>query len=155
ERPLTLFSRPRFDTSNFRYLAVRAKGDRHQWFVNLQCDSLYESFLWQHRMNFRTPGEWETIMIPFRDFILTSNGYVQRRQLALERDQVRTVGFSVVRQVGDFSLELDWIKAANTLETYGDVDILQPVDEPTSGDFRARRAPDTGSPRRPKGRTAP
>ncbi|KAI9341544.1 complex I intermediate-associated protein 30-domain-containing protein [Zopfochytrium polystomum] len=128
ERPITLFHRPRFDTRLFRYLAIRAKGDHHQWLVNLQCDTIYDSFLWQHRLNFKTPGEWETIMIPFQDFILTSNGYVQKRQLALEREKVKTVGFSIVRQAGDFSLELDWIKAMNTPATLGDLDLVSPAE---------------------------
>ncbi|KAI8829755.1 complex I intermediate-associated protein 30-domain-containing protein [Chytridium lagenaria] len=126
ERPLTLFHRPRFDTSAFRYLAVRAKGDNRQWFVNLQTDGLYPTYLWQHRLYFEKPGEWETLLIPFRDFVLTSHGYVQPRQLAMDRSKVKTVGFSIVRQNGDFRLELDWIRAVNTYQTFGDMDIPNP-----------------------------
>ncbi|KAI9101312.1 complex I intermediate-associated protein 30-domain-containing protein [Phlyctochytrium arcticum] len=126
ERPLTLFHKPRFDTTMFRYLAVRAKGDSRQWFVNLQTDSLYPTYLWQHRMYFQKPGEWEVIMLPFRDFVLTAHGYVQPRQLAIDRAKIKSVGFSVVRQPGDFSLEIDWIKAVNSTRTLGDYDILEP-----------------------------
>ncbi|TPX72907.1 hypothetical protein SpCBS45565_g00271 [Spizellomyces sp. 'palustris'] len=124
ERPLTLFHRPRYDTTLFRYLAIRAKGDTRQWFVNLQTDSIYPSYLWQHRLYFQRPGEWEVIMIPFRDFVLTSHGYVQKRQITMDRSKIKTVGFSLVRQPGDFSLELDWIKAVNSPRTLGDYDIL-------------------------------
>ncbi|KAJ3218895.1 hypothetical protein HDU67_003534 [Dinochytrium kinnereticum] len=126
ERPMTLFHRPRFDTSAFRYLAIRAKGDNRQWSVNLQTDGIYPSYLWQHRLYFEKPGEWETLLIPFRDFVLTSHGYVQPRQLAMDRTQVKTVGFSIVRQNGDFRLELDWIRAVNTHQTFGDMDIPNP-----------------------------
>ncbi|KAJ3316138.1 hypothetical protein HDU76_002055 [Blyttiomyces sp. JEL0837] len=127
ERPLTLFHRPRFDVSMFRYLAIRAKGDSRQWFVNIQSDSMYPSYLWQHRLHFQRPGEWETIMVPFRDFVLTSHGVVLRKQLQMDRTKVKTVGFSIVRQPGDFSLELDWIKAMNTPLTLGDRDLPNPA----------------------------
>ncbi|KAJ3293659.1 hypothetical protein HK104_004297 [Borealophlyctis nickersoniae] len=123
-RPYTLFHRPTFDTTHFRYLAVRAKGDTKQWFVNLKTPTTYDTYLWQHRLYFQRPGEWEIILIPFRDFVLTSHGYVQRRQPRINRGDLKSVGFSLVRQPGDFSLELDWIKAVNTPNTWGDVDML-------------------------------
>ncbi|KAJ3125283.1 hypothetical protein HK098_000408 [Nowakowskiella sp. JEL0407] len=126
ELPLTLFHRPRFDTEPFRYLAIRARGDNRQWFVNIQTDSLYPTYLWQHRMYFSTPGEWETILIPFRDFVLTAKGYIQTRNMPMYREKVKTVGFSVIRQPGNFSLELDWIKAVNTPKTMGDFDVMEP-----------------------------
>ncbi|KAJ3384077.1 hypothetical protein HDU84_003199 [Entophlyctis sp. JEL0112] len=121
DAPITLFHRPRFDTSRFRYLAVRCKADTRQYFVNIQTDSVYPSFTWQHRLQIERPGEWETM--PFRDFILTAYGNVQKRQLEMDRSRIRNVGFSIVRQDGEFSLELDWIKAVNTERTAGDRDI--------------------------------
>ena len=71
--------------------------------------------------------------IPFRDFVLTSHGYVQKRQLEMNRAQVKTVGFSIVRQDGDFSLELDWIKALNTPDTFGDQDMVVMGGNPATG----------------------
>eukprot|EP00842_Homolaphlyctis_polyrhiza_P000685 jgi/Hompol1/1617/HPOL_002729-RA len=131
EAPFTLFSRPAIDTTLFRYLAIRARGDQNQWFVNLRTDSLYPSHVWQHRVFFQRPGEWETIMIPFRDFVLTSHGFVQPEQMEMNRSAIRTIGFSIVRQPGDFSLELEWIKALNTPETLGDFDIVPAKPEAT------------------------
>ncbi|KAH6574590.1 hypothetical protein BASA61_000591 [Batrachochytrium salamandrivorans] len=124
EAPLTLFHRPKIDTSMFRYLAVRARGDGNQWFVNLRTDSIYASYVWQHRLFFQRPGEWETVMIPFRDFILTSHGFVQPNQMGINREGIKTLGFSILRQPGDFSMEIDWIKAMNTPYTLGDFDIV-------------------------------
>ncbi|KAJ3416465.1 hypothetical protein HDV05_001623 [Chytridiales sp. JEL 0842] len=149
ERPLTLFHHPRYDTSLFRYLAIRARSaDRKQWFVNIQTDSFYPSYLWQHRLHFQKPGEWEVIMIPFRDFVLTSHGYVQKRQLAMDRSKVKTVGFSIVRQDGEFSLELDWIKAVNLPNTLGDRDlqVVQRVEpsERETGVWTMRKQEDGG-----------
>ncbi|KAL2911641.1 hypothetical protein HK105_208905 [Polyrhizophydium stewartii] len=127
QKPLTLFHRPHMDTSMFRYLAVRARGDHNQWFVNLQTESVFPSQIWQHRLYFQQPGEWETVLIPFRDFVLTSHGFVQPRQMGMNRAEVKTIGFSIMRQPGDFSLELDWIKAINTPETVGDYDVMVPL----------------------------
>ncbi|KAI9005048.1 complex I intermediate-associated protein 30-domain-containing protein [Hyaloraphidium curvatum] len=124
-KQLTLFHTPSFDTTLFRYLAVRCRGDGRQWFVNLQTNSPIEQDLYQHRLFFETPGEWETIMIPFRDFLLTNHGWIQKRQIEMDRMQVRSVGFSIVRQPGPFELEIDWIKAMNTEETFGDHDLVQ------------------------------
>lgn len=36
----------------------------------------------------------------------------------MDRMQVRSVGFSIVRQPGPFELEIDWIKAYNTEKTW-------------------------------------
>jgi len=66
------------------------------------------------------------LKVPFRDFVLTSYGYVQPRQMAMNREKIKTVGFSIVRQPGDFRLELDWIKALNTKRTFGDHDLFGP-----------------------------
>jgi hypothetical protein len=44
--------------------------------------------------------------------------------LPLERDKIKTIGFSVMGPPsGPFYLELDWIKALNTPQTMGDEDI--------------------------------
>lgn len=63
-RPFTLLHRPVWDTTIYRYLAVRAKGDTRQWFVNLQtASSLYPTFLYQHKLIFQNPGKWETVLV--------------------------------------------------------------------------------------------
>lgn len=63
EPPVTLFHHPRMDVSLYRYIEIRAKGDKRLWMVNLQTDSLYPTVIWQHRMHFMTPGQWETIRV--------------------------------------------------------------------------------------------
>jgi NADH dehydrogenase [ubiquinone] 1 alpha subcomplex assembly factor 1 len=46
---------------------MRVKGDARQWFVNIQSDSLFPKSLYQHKLEFKTVGEWETIMVYFAD----------------------------------------------------------------------------------------
>ena len=40
-------------------------------------------------------------------------------QIEMNREKVKTVGFSLLAQSGQFSLEIDYIKAINTEETEG------------------------------------
>ncbi|KAJ3369918.1 Complex I intermediate-associated protein 30, mitochondrial [Kappamyces sp. JEL0680] len=95
QKPPVLFHIPTHDVALYRYLEVRARGNR----------------------------------------------FVQKNQLAMDKSQVKTVGFSLLRQPGPFELELAWIKAVNTLDTVGDFDVLKPgqfLDEAT-GEIRTLR----------------
>lgn len=111
--PFTLMHFPRHDVSKFRYLAIRAKGDSRAWWVNIETDGLFEHSLYQHRLLFNTPGKWEVVLIPFRDFVYTYAGRIvdADKHMTMDTERIRTIGFSILRQDGDFSLELDWIKA--------------------------------------------
>ncbi|GAO49043.1 CIA30-domain-containing protein [Saitoella complicata NRRL Y-17804] len=108
----TIFGTPRFETDGYQHIALRVKGDRRKYFVNVQGDTFSQTDLWQHRLFLSTPGQWETVMIPFGDFVLTSEGKVERRQDGMPRDKVRTVGISILdRQEGPYKLHIQWIKA--------------------------------------------
>lgn len=65
-----------------------------------------------------------TLKLPIRDFVLTAHGNVLKNQVPMNRCKVKTIGFSILRQPGDFSLEIDWIKATNSMNTFGDMNIL-------------------------------
>ncbi|CAH1757140.1 17166_t:CDS:2 [Entrophospora sp. SA101] len=123
-RGVTIFGTPMWDTTLFRYLALRVKGDYKKYYINLQTDGPVQTDLFQHRLFLRKPGDWETVMIPFRDFILTNHGIIQEPQIAMYREKVKTVGISILDQHGPFSIEIDWIKAMNTDTTDGDFDML-------------------------------
>lgn len=43
----------------------------------------------------------------------------------MNKNEIKTIGFSLIRQDGPFSIELDWIKGVNTENTLGDFDILE------------------------------
>ena len=118
-----LFRKERIDVQLFRYLEIRAKGDDKVYMVNI-CTELYPNVIWQHRLHFIKPNEWKTIRIPFRDFVRTSSGFIQQQQIAMDRSAIKHIGISILEQSGDFCLELDYIKAVNTKNTLGDLDIL-------------------------------
>jgi hypothetical protein len=53
----------------------------------------------------------------------------------MDKTKIKTIGFSLVRQDGDFELEIESIKATNTKNTLGDYDILQPGETVDSNGF--------------------
>ena len=64
---MILLRKPVFDLTMYRYLAIHARGDSNQWFLNLQTESWFPNIIFQHRFVFQTPGEWETILVHFRN----------------------------------------------------------------------------------------
>lgn len=66
-----MFGTPCWDTSLFRYLALRVRGDQRKYFVNIQTDSVIQTDLYQHRLFLRTPGQWETVLV--RGYGMSSN----------------------------------------------------------------------------------
>ncbi|KAI8323551.1 NADH:ubiquinone oxidoreductase complex I intermediate-associated protein 30 [Martensiomyces pterosporus] len=110
-----------WDSSLFRYLALRVKADRRKYFVNLKSESLIPTDIYQHLLPIRTPGRWETVVIPFSMFTLTSNSVIVASQPSMASTKMETVGFSISdRQEGPFALEFAWIKAFNSIRTFGE-----------------------------------
>ena len=48
---------------------------------------------------------------------------VVQSQLPMDKSQIKTIGFSLLRQPGEFELEIEYIKAVNTDLAIGDYDI--------------------------------
>lgn len=95
------------------HMMLRVRGDRRKYFINVQAESALKADIYQHRLFLKTPGQWETIIVPLSSFILTNWGIIQQ-QLPMNRDQVRTVGIGLTdRQYGPFNLDIDWIKVVD------------------------------------------
>ncbi|KAJ2687086.1 hypothetical protein IWW39_003167 [Coemansia spiralis] len=110
-----------WDSSLYRYLALRVKADKRKYFVNLKSDTLISTDIYQHLLPIRTPGRWETVVIPFNMFTLTSNGIIMASQPSMASTKMETVGLSLSdRKEGPFSLEFAWIKAFNSHRTFGE-----------------------------------
>jgi len=118
----SLFGNVTDDLSLYKYLAlrVRAGGDprtRNAYFVNIQTDGPIESDLWQHRLYLRGNGDWEDVLVPFNNFILTNSGEAVNTDLVMMREAIRSVGISIlggnVNVQGKFELGLDSINATN------------------------------------------
>ncbi|KAI5817909.1 complex I intermediate-associated protein 30-domain-containing protein [Pyronema omphalodes] len=122
----TLFGKARFNCEALAFLALRVKADNGRYFVNLQADSIVATDLWQHRLFAKTPGKWETVYIPFTDFVKTHYGKVMKSQTHMPKGQLTTVGLGLIDRIpGPFNLCIDRIWATNSR----DLDSLQETEE--------------------------
>ncbi|KAG5973906.1 hypothetical protein E4U58_003972 [Claviceps cyperi] len=113
QRP-TLFGRSVWDIDPYLYLALRIKSDGRAYLVNLQTQSVEKSDLHQHRLFAQNPGQWETILIKWNDFVRTNRGFMVEPQTGLLRQSVLTVGVGLTDRVeGPFELCIDRVWATN------------------------------------------
>ena len=103
---------PVWSVGLFRFLSLRVRGDDRRYYVNVQTESLDPIELWQHRLFLKSPGEWETVLIPWSDFLRTRNGRITAMfPDAMNRDEVKTVGASLIeRKEGPFCLDIAELK---------------------------------------------
>ncbi|GEQ71882.1 hypothetical protein JCM33374_g5568 [Metschnikowia sp. JCM 33374] len=105
-----------WDWSQFASMVLRVKGDRRKYLVNIQANTPLVTDLFQHRLFLHHPGEWETVVIPLNDFVMTNWGVIQDGS-ELNKSEVKTVGIGLLdKQYGPFSLKVDWIKVMTGAE---------------------------------------
>ncbi|CCT69774.1 probable complex I intermediate-associated protein CIA30 precursor, mitochondrial [Fusarium fujikuroi] len=113
QRP-TAFGRSMWDIDPYIYLALRVKSDGRSYFVNLQTESVEPSDLHQHRLFPKRPGQWETVLIKWNDFVRTNHGFVVEPQTEMLRQKVLTVGIGLTDRVdGPFELCIERAWATN------------------------------------------
>ncbi|KAI9715904.1 MAG: hypothetical protein M1812_005724 [Candelaria pacifica] len=116
DRGYTLFGKSLWDIDPYTYLALRFKSDGRKYFVNVQTDSIVYTDLHQHRLYAQRPGEWETVLIKWNDFVRTNHGVVVEPQTEMLRQKVRTVGLGLIDRIpGSFELRLSKLWATNGL----------------------------------------
>lgn len=105
-----------WDWSNFQSLVLRVRGDRRKYLVNIQANTPLVTDLFQHRLFLNHPGEWETVVIPLNDFVMTNWGVIQDGS-EINKLEVKTVGIGLLdKQYGPYSLDVDWIKVMTGAE---------------------------------------
>jgi NADH dehydrogenase [ubiquinone] 1 alpha subcomplex assembly factor 1 len=115
DRGPTIFGRSLWDIDPYAYLALRIKSDGRAYFVNLQTESVVPTDLHQHRLFAKRPGEWETVVIRWNDFVRTNHGFVVEPQTEMLRQKVRSVGIGLTDRVpGPFELCIERIWATNS-----------------------------------------
>ncbi|KAH7176277.1 complex I intermediate-associated protein 30-domain-containing protein [Dactylonectria macrodidyma] len=133
QRP-TLFGRAMWDIDPFVYLAMRVKSDGRAYFVNLQTESVEPSDLHQHRLFPKRPGQWETILIKWNDFVRTNHGFVVEPQTEMLRQKVLSVGIGLTdRTEGPFELCIERVWATNVPEE------VEATDLSGEGELRNRK----------------
>ena len=116
DRPPTIFGKSLWDIDPYAYLAMRVKSDGRKYFVNLQTESIVPTDIHQHRLYARRPGEWETLLIEWNEFVRTNHGTVVEPQTEMLRQKVRSVGIGLIDRVpGPFDLAISKVWATNGL----------------------------------------
>jgi NADH dehydrogenase [ubiquinone] 1 alpha subcomplex assembly factor 1 len=87
----TIFGKSLWNIDAYAFLALRIKSDGRKYFVNLQTESIVPTDIHQHRLYARRPGEWETVLIKWNEFVRTNHGVVVEPQTEILRQKLRTV----------------------------------------------------------------
>lgn len=116
DRPPTMFGKSLWNVDQYKYLALRLRTDGRKYKVNLQTESLVYTDLHQHRLYTRRPGQWETVLIKWNDFVRTNHGMVVEPQSEINKEKVRTIGIGLTdRLPGTFQMSVNRIWACNGL----------------------------------------
>ena len=117
DRGATIFGKSLWDIDPYLFLALKIKSDGRRYFVNVQTESIVYTDIHQHRLYARRPGEWETVLIKWSDFVRTNHGAVVEPQGEILRQKVRTLGIgSTDRVPGPFELCISKMWATNNME---------------------------------------
>ena len=114
DRAATLLGRSVWNVDPYTYLGLRIKSDGRRYHVNLQTDTIVPTDIHQHRLYARTPGEWETVLIRWADFVRTNDGTVVEPQSEMQRNSLRSVGIGLIDRVeGPFDLCISQVWATD------------------------------------------
>lgn len=122
----TLFGKAVWDIDPYVYLALRVKSDGRSYFVNVQTEGVEPTDLHQHRLFAKQPGQWETVLIKWNDFVRTNYGFVVEPQTEILRQRVATVGVGLTDRVeGPFELCIERVWATNQPPEVDDAEVEQ------------------------------
>jgi NADH dehydrogenase [ubiquinone] 1 alpha subcomplex assembly factor 1 len=110
----SIFGRQIWDIDPWAYMGLRIKSDGRSYFVNIQTESVEPTDIHQHRLFAQRPGEWETVLIPWNEFVRTNHGHMVEPQSEILRQKVKTIGIGLTDRVaGPFELLVERIWATN------------------------------------------
>ncbi|KAF4427994.1 putative complex I intermediate-associated protein CIA30 precursor, mitochondrial [Fusarium austroafricanum] len=139
QRP-TAFGRSMWDIDPYIYLAMRIKSDGRKYFVNVQTESVEPSDLHQHRLFANRPGQWETLLIRWNDFVRTNHGFAVEPQTEMLRQKVLTVGVGLTDRVeGPFELCIEKVWATNDPSEMEVTEEQKGEDPPLTGHLRNKK----------------
>lgn len=116
DRGPTLFGKSLWDVDSYSFLALRVKSDGRRYLVNVQTESIVYTDIHQHRLFAQRPGEWETVLIRWNEFVRTNYGSVVEPQTEMLTQKIRTIGIGLTDRVpGPFDLAIHKIWATNVV----------------------------------------
>jgi NADH dehydrogenase [ubiquinone] 1 alpha subcomplex assembly factor 1 len=123
----------------YTFLALRIRSDGRSYLVNLQTESVVLTDLHQHRLFAKRPGEWETVIIKWNDFVRTNHGFVVEPQTEMLRQKVRTIGIGLTDRVpGPFELCIERMWATNDMSEADEV-ITSPATKSKDSQLKDRQ----------------
>ncbi|KAL2180756.1 complex I intermediate-associated protein 30-domain-containing protein [Thermothelomyces heterothallicus CBS 202.75] len=132
DRPPTIFGRSLINIDPYVYLALRVKSDGRAYFINVQTESVVPTDLHQHRLFVKKPGEWETVLVKWNDFVRTNYGFVVEPQTEMMRQKVKSIGIGLTDRIpGPFELCIERMWATNNesdADTVVDLSASRPKD---------------------------
>ncbi|MEJ2721776.1 MAG: CIA30 family protein [bacterium] len=107
------------DLSSFHGLAIRTRGDGKRYRLRLRTDNRFDGIAYQAKFD-TTRGEWETVEIPFDEFVPTYRGRTLNDVPPLNAGKICQIGFMVAdKQEGCFRLEIKWVCAYRASHAHG------------------------------------
>jgi monofunctional biosynthetic peptidoglycan transglycosylase len=100
-----------FGLEGYTGIRLRVLGDGKRYRFRIRTDGRYDGIAYQ--LGFvTTQGEWSVIDLPFDQFVASFRGRSLPDAGPLNPAAIQQIGFLVAdKQVGRFTLEIDWIKA--------------------------------------------
>lgn len=139
DRPPTVFGTSLWNIDPYVYLALRVKSDGRSYFVNVQTESVVPTDIHQHRLFVKKPGEWETVLIRWNDFVRTNYGLVMEPQAEIMRQKVKSVGVGLTDRVqGPFELCIERIWATND-DSEADSVVEKPATTVGEGELKTKQ----------------
>ena len=97
------------DLSAYTGVVVRVKGDGKRYQFRLRTSSTLDRIAYTAGFDTQ-PDVWQTVRLPFTDFIPTSFGVVLTDVPSIDPRDIASFGMLISdNQEGDFRLEIDWI----------------------------------------------
>jgi len=99
------------DLEHFNALRIRVKGDGRMYLINVRTEALREGDLYQTVIK-PAPGVWQTLTLPFTNFMLTNSGMVNVSDTAMNTRQMQFFGVTLMdNKDGPFEFFLESAKA--------------------------------------------
>jgi NADH dehydrogenase [ubiquinone] 1 alpha subcomplex assembly factor 1 len=134
-----VFGQSIWNIDPYVYLALRVKSDGRSYFVNVQTESVVPTDIHQHRLFVKKPGEWETVLIKWNDFVRTNHGFVVEPQTEIMRQKVKSVGVGLTDRIqGPFELCIERIWATND-ESESDSVVEKPAATVREGELKTKQ----------------
>ncbi|MBM3421936.1 MAG: CIA30 family protein [Chlorobi bacterium] len=102
---------PDRDYSGFTGIELSVRGDGKRYSFRIRNDDRFDGIVYKHDFD-TVRGEWIQVLLPFSQFKAAFRGRTVEGTHPLDASNIVQIGILVSKkQIGGFSLDIDWIKA--------------------------------------------